>query len=256
MSSLTHREVRPSGTTLTIPAHELDRIHRHAVAGFPFEVVGLLAGRRADGWVSSARPLENAEANAPARRYAVGPMALLQAEQEVERAGLEVVGFYHSHPNHPAMWSDTDRDLAMPNTSYLIVSVAGGRRPHVADPRAWRLRHDRSVMDAERIEVETPPPIVRKTMPVQVSIPSALRPYVGGQAVVALEAASVSQALSALTDDHDQLARHLRDETGELRSFVNVYLNGEDIRFLPDKDATALQDGDSLVIVPSIAGGR
>ena len=56
-------------------------------------------------------------------------------------------------------------------------------------------------------------------------------------------------------DRHPGLARHLRDDTGKLRSFVNVYLGDEDIRFLADKDQTALSPGASLIIVPSIAGG-
>ncbi len=92
-------------------------------------------------------------------------------------------------------------------------------------------------------------------MAVHISIPTALRAYAGGQPTVEVEAATVDEAISALTAAHEGLARHLLDRKGRLRSFVNVYLNDEDIRFLSDKGATALQSGDTLIIVPSIAGG-
>lgn len=92
-------------------------------------------------------------------------------------------------------------------------------------------------------------------MAVNIAIPTALRAYVGGQSSVDIEGGTVDEALGNLTTVHAGLAKHLRDKHGKLRSFVNVYLNDEDIRFLDDKGATALKDGDSLIIVPSIAGG-
>ena len=64
-----------------------------------------------------------------------------------------------------------------------------------------------------------------------------------------------ADALRPVTERYPALARHLRDASGKLRTFVNVYLNDEDIRYLPERDATALRDGDNLIIVPSIAGG-
>lgn len=92
-------------------------------------------------------------------------------------------------------------------------------------------------------------------MSVSIAIPTALRAYTGGAASVAVEAETAGAALDALTTAHPGLARHIRGEDGKLRSFVNVYLNDEDIRHL-EKDATALKAGDRLTIVPSIAGGR
>lgn len=92
-------------------------------------------------------------------------------------------------------------------------------------------------------------------MPVIIAIPTALRSFVDGQATVEVEAATVEDALTNLTTQYGGLAKHLRDDTGKLRSFVNVYLNDEDVRFLPAKGATELGPGDSLIIVPSIAGG-
>jgi molybdopterin synthase sulfur carrier subunit len=92
-------------------------------------------------------------------------------------------------------------------------------------------------------------------MSVQIHIPTALRAFTERQAVVLVEGATVAVALEDLTQRYPGLARHLRDEQGRLRSFVNVYLGEEDVRHLPDRDQTPLADGANLLIVPSIAGG-
>ena len=91
-------------------------------------------------------------------------------------------------------------------------------------------------------------------MPVKVIIPTALRQYAGKKDSVQVEAQTVAEALSGLTAQYGDLRRHLFGEDGKLRSFVNVYLNDEDIRYL-QKDQTALHDQDVISIVPSIAGG-
>ena len=91
-------------------------------------------------------------------------------------------------------------------------------------------------------------------MPVCIQIPTALRSFTNGAAKVDVDADTAGGALLALTTAHPSLATHLRGADGKLRSFVNVYLNDEDIRFL-DKEATPVKPGDTLIIVPSIAGG-
>jgi adenylyltransferase/sulfurtransferase len=91
-------------------------------------------------------------------------------------------------------------------------------------------------------------------MPTQIMIPSALRRFVGARDSVQVEAATVGEALSTLVSEYRDLKKHLYDEEGRLRSFVNVYVNEEDVRYLA-KDATPLQPGDVMSIVPSIAGG-
>ncbi|HET6922274.1 MAG TPA: ubiquitin-like small modifier protein 1 [Anaeromyxobacteraceae bacterium] len=88
-----------------------------------------------------------------------------------------------------------------------------------------------------------------------VHIPAPLRPYAGQRAELDLAAGTVGEALSELVSRHPDLRRHLYGEDGRLRSFVNVYLNDQDIRYL-DKEATAVKEGDTLSIVPSVAGGR
>jgi molybdopterin converting factor small subunit len=91
-------------------------------------------------------------------------------------------------------------------------------------------------------------------MAVKVVIPTPLRVYAGKQESVEVEAATVAQALAALTTQFADLKRHLFAEDGKLRSFVNVYLNDEDIRYL-QRGETSVKAGDTISIVPSIAGG-
>lgn len=86
-------------------------------------------------------------------------------------------------------------------------------------------------------------------------IPTPLRAFAGGQAEVNVPAATVTEALEQLTQTHSELRRHLFTPEGKLRSFVNVYLNDDDVRYLPEKEATAVKASDTLSIIPSIAGG-
>jgi molybdopterin converting factor small subunit len=88
----------------------------------------------------------------------------------------------------------------------------------------------------------------------KIHIPTPLRQYTGKLADVQVSGGTVGAALSDLTRTHPELRRHLYTEEGKLRSFVNVYLNDDDVRYL-QKEATAVKDGDSISIVPSIAGG-
>ncbi|MGO8984123.1 MAG: ubiquitin-like small modifier protein 1 [Terriglobales bacterium] len=88
----------------------------------------------------------------------------------------------------------------------------------------------------------------------QIQIPSPLRQYSGKQASVEVTATTVGEALSRLVAQHPDLKRHLYNDDGKLRAFVNVYVNDEDMRYL-QKEATELNDGDTISIVPSIAGG-
>jgi len=91
-------------------------------------------------------------------------------------------------------------------------------------------------------------------MAVKVVIPTPLRPYAGKQESVELQAGTVAEALVALTTRFSELKKHLYADDGRLRSFVNIYVNDEDIRYL-QKEKTSLREGDTVSIVPSIAGG-
>lgn len=88
----------------------------------------------------------------------------------------------------------------------------------------------------------------------KIHIPTPLRQYVGKQASIEVQGATVGDAMSALVAQHPDLKKHLYTDDGKLRAFVNLYVNDEDIRYL-QKEATALNDGDNISIVPSIAGG-
>src|SRR5579859_4058385 len=92
-------------------------------------------------------------------------------------------------------------------------------------------------------------------MPVKVIIPTPLRQYTGKKDSIEVEARTVAEALASLTAQYGDLRRHLYNDEGKLRSFVNIYLNDEDIRYL-QKEATPLSSNDVLSIVPSIAGGK
>jgi len=86
-------------------------------------------------------------------------------------------------------------------------------------------------------------------------IPTPLRAITGGKGAFEVEAATISAALDALTAAYPELRKHLFSAEGKLRAFVNLYLNDEDVRYLDAKEATAIKAGDTLTIIPSIAGG-
>ncbi|MGH9700176.1 MAG: ubiquitin-like small modifier protein 1 [Candidatus Acidiferrales bacterium] len=92
-------------------------------------------------------------------------------------------------------------------------------------------------------------------MAVKIMIPTPLRAYAGKQDSVSVQAATVGEALAALTSQFAELRKHLFADDGRLRSFVNVYVNDDDIRYL-QKDQTPVREGDTVSIVPSIAGGK
>jgi len=91
-------------------------------------------------------------------------------------------------------------------------------------------------------------------MPVTIEIPTAFRRFTEGAPKYDCSAATVAEALNRLTAQFPALSRHVRDEGGQIRQFLNVYLNEEDIRFLGG-EACALKEGDRVLLVPSIAGG-
>jgi molybdopterin converting factor small subunit len=91
-------------------------------------------------------------------------------------------------------------------------------------------------------------------MPVSIEIPTAFRRFTQGAAKVDYSATTVAEALNQLTTQFPELSRHVRDDQGQIRQFLNVYLNEEDIRFLGGEGCT-LREGDRVMLVPSIAGG-
>ncbi len=128
----------------------LDRIREHGRSAYPHECCGLLLGQ-ANGEGKSVldlRPVANAREDSRHNRYLISPRDLLEAEREARRLGLDVIGVYHTHPDHPACPSEFDRENAFPWYSYIILSVAAG---HPADLASWTLREDRSTFDREEM---------------------------------------------------------------------------------------------------------
>jgi len=137
---------------LTIPADILHAIHAHGEAAYPNEGAGLLLGQAAgDGKsVVDILPLTNEfEAGEQYHRYLLTPQDMMRGEQEAARRGLDVIGIFHSHPDHPAEPSLMDRDWAWPWFSYMITSV---QKAKAVISRSWRLREDRSAFDEETIQ--------------------------------------------------------------------------------------------------------
>ena len=91
-------------------------------------------------------------------------------------------------------------------------------------------------------------------MPVTIEIPTAFRRFTDGAPRVDCTASTVAEALDTLTKRFPGLSRHVRDDSGQIRQFLNIYLNEEDIRFLGG-ETCALREGDRVLLVPSIAGG-
>ena len=136
---------------IEIQAHLLEKIQTHGENKYPYEGAGLLLGTAAGNTkrVSTIKPLHNSrEDSARHNRYLITPQDMLLAEREAMRLGLDVIGVFHSHPDHPNRPSEFDRDWALPWYSYLITSIKDGKE---AGSRSWRLAEDRSTFHEEKL---------------------------------------------------------------------------------------------------------
>jgi proteasome lid subunit RPN8/RPN11 len=136
---------------LVITPRHLQTIGRHAAMSYPEECCGVLIGQPQVGATLVERVLSvgNERDESRHHRYLISPATVLAAHKEARALGLEIVGYYHSHPDHPARPSDFDREHAWPGVSYLIVSVQGRK---VAETRSWRLSDDRLGFEEEAID--------------------------------------------------------------------------------------------------------
>ncbi len=136
--------------TLRVSETLLGTIHREGERAYPGECCGVLAGQ--PGEIKQVRrllPVVNRRADDP-HRYLIAHEDLQRVEAEVRQADLEVLGFYHSHPDHPAAPSSFDAEHAWPWYSYLIVRVDRGR---AVEATSWQLAGDRSAMLPEFLDV-------------------------------------------------------------------------------------------------------
>ncbi len=138
---------------IIISAENLRTIEAHGESTFPNEGAGFLFGTIEDGAVrvEQVLPISNKrESEAQYNRYELSPQDFVRAELEAGRLGLSLVGVFHSHPDHPARPSEFDREHALPNFAYLIISVMQGKAEVTY---AWRLRADRAAFDGDSIRV-------------------------------------------------------------------------------------------------------
>lgn len=141
--------------SLLISSQILENIHAHGESAYPEEGAGLLLGTAIGGQkqVTQIMALANSrEEGARHNRYLLTPQDYLRGEQEADRLGLDVLGVFHSHPDHPNRPSEFDRDWAMPWFSYLITSVQDGQ---AVESRSWLLTEDRSQFSEEQIMVSS-----------------------------------------------------------------------------------------------------
>ena len=116
--------------SLKIPAEVYDRIRQHGERTYPHECCGVLLGRadEAGNTVDSAVEAGNTRTDSAHNRYHIAPQELIRIQRQGRERGLDIVGFYHSHPDHPAQWSKTDFEEAhWIGCSYVITSVAKGK---------------------------------------------------------------------------------------------------------------------------------
>ena len=132
-------------------------MHTHARSGYPYEICGVLVGGL-DGAVPRVRrvvPVTNRETERPAVRYQIAPEDLIAVQRAARAEGLDIVGYYHSHPDHPARPSETDRRIAAEGLSdgvvHVVVGVAGGRE---TEATAWVFRDAVQAFDEEPFDIE------------------------------------------------------------------------------------------------------
>jgi proteasome lid subunit RPN8/RPN11 len=139
--------------TIEISEALMKQIHANGEAAYPEEGAGLLLGEVQDErrLARLILPLVNSrEADARHNRYLITPQDMLRSEQQAAKLGLDILGIFHSHPDHPNRPSEFDREWAIPWYSYLITSVNAGQ---AVDSRSWRLSEDRLDFEEENIEI-------------------------------------------------------------------------------------------------------
>lgn len=139
--------------TLVLDPRHVSAIRRHGEADYPAEACGLIGGSVEGHHKVAVQlvPLVNRRTDSARNRYLIDPESFRRGEERLERDGLDVIGVYHSHPDHPPVPSAFDREHAWPMLSYVIVGVARGR---AADMKSWVLADDRGTFEEEDIARE------------------------------------------------------------------------------------------------------
>jgi proteasome lid subunit RPN8/RPN11 len=150
-----------SNRLIQLTENQRKEIAAHGEQDYPYECCGLLLGSFAGGGlkvIAEIHPISNArEEHAKRNRFLIRPEELMRGERYAEAKNLEVVGFYHSHPDHPAVPSPYDLEHAWPLYSYIVVSVTAGA---TQDLLSWEMQPDRSRFAEEEICAVSVPQVV------------------------------------------------------------------------------------------------
>lgn len=140
---------------ITLDTRALEEIREHGREAYPEECCGALLGEPHGGSARVIRieRIENARGEERRRRYAIDPLEYARVERQADAEGIAVLGFYHSHPDHPARPSEYDRERALPFFHYIVLGVAAGSPGEIA---SFVLSDDRGVFEREDLLVEAP----------------------------------------------------------------------------------------------------
>ncbi|NIO76584.1 MAG: hypothetical protein GTN69_12045 [Armatimonadetes bacterium] len=124
-----------AGGAVVLPSEQAEQMREHARKTYPEECCGILLGRRNHSQViCSVYPTSNCMTVRTHDRYEMDPREILRADRAAEKEGEEILGFYHSHPDHPPAPSPTDAEFAWPGYIYLIIAVKEGKETQI---KAW-----------------------------------------------------------------------------------------------------------------------
>ncbi len=141
---------------MRIPRPLAERVLAHARSGYPFEACGVFLGRpqgAGPAVVEDVMPVVNRETEKPRVRYQIAPEDLIRIDRDARQRGLDILGYFHSHPDHPARPSETDRQRAADTLSDGVIHVVVGvEKGEEATPTAWVFRDATQQFEAEAFE--------------------------------------------------------------------------------------------------------
>ena len=139
--------------SIHIPKSLVEQINKHGEQDYPHECCGFLYGRVSgeERYITELRMQSNEREDSRENRFLISPDEFMQAERYARKTGLDMLGVYHSHPDHPAIPSEFDREHAWPWYTYLIVNVGKGKAGVL---KGWQLREDRSSYNELELTIE------------------------------------------------------------------------------------------------------
>lgn len=229
--------------------HTLEKAWTYALKEYPVECCGVLLGVREAGIrnVYEVVPTPNmAGADENKTHFFINPFEFLRIERIASEKGWEIVGFYHSHPDYGDLASDEDISHMILGYSYPIFSIRQGSLNAVSSYE--KISQDSLAIRKEKIKME------EEKMSVSVYLSATLRGFANRNAEVQITGENVKEILNHLKEQYPEMEKALFDENGQIRPFVNVYLNEENVTDEKKWDR-AVKEGDALLFLPAIAGG-